>query len=76
MISENTKYGEKEEDIVMSLIDEGYNVVEKEVYYVGGGVQTGVDTYINLSTNDYSIEPYEWVEHGKWKVKYIIKKRK
>ena len=66
----------KEEDIVMDLIDNGYDILDKKIYYVGGAVHNGVDTYINLETHDYTIEPYQWVEHGVWKLKFKIKKRK
>ena len=67
---------EKEENIVMDLIDNGYDILDKKIYYTGGGVHKGVDTYVNLDTCEYSIEPYEWVEHGVWKLKFKIKKRK
>tara|TARA_Y100001938_G_scaffold109590_1_gene149834 strand:- start:695 stop:994 length:300 start_codon:yes stop_codon:yes gene_type:complete len=67
---------EKEENIVMDLIDNNYDILDKKIYYVGGEVHQGIDTYVNLETYDYSIEPYEWVEHGVWKLKFKIKKRK
>tara|TARA_R110002167_G_scaffold150128_5_gene343729 strand:+ start:1932 stop:2228 length:297 start_codon:yes stop_codon:yes gene_type:complete len=77
-VSFSSEYGpvvEKEESIATYLIDEGYDILEKEVYYIGGGVQNGADTYW-VDTYDYSVEPYEWIDYGKWKVKYKIKKRK
>ena len=67
---------EKEEDIVMSLINNDYDILDKKIYYVGGKVHQGIDTYLNIETHDYSVEPYEWVEHGVWKLKFKIKKRK
>ena len=66
----------KEEDIVMDLIDNGYDILDKKIFYIGGKVHRGVDTYVNLDTCDYSVEPYEYVEHGAWKLKFKIKKRK
>ena len=67
---------EKEEDIVMDLINNGYDILDKKIYYVGGETHKGVETYLNLETCDYVIEPYQWVEHGVWKLKFKIKKRK
>jgi hypothetical protein len=67
---------EKEELIATDLIDNNYNILDKKIYYVGGDVHEGIDTYVNLDTDEYSIEPYEWVEHGAWKLKFKIKKRK
>ena len=66
----------KESDIVMDLINNDYEIIDKIFYYVGGEVHKGIDTYLNLDTCDYTIEPYEWVEHGVWKLKFKIKKRK
>ena len=66
----------KEEDIVMYLIDNDYEILDKKLYYVGGETHEGADTYINLNTHEYHIEEYSWVEHGVWKLKYKIKKKK
>ena len=66
----------KEEDIVMDLIDNSYDILDKKIYYVGGGVFEGANTYINLDSHNYIVEPYEYVEHGTWKLKFKIKKRK
>ena len=66
---------EKEEDIAMDLINNDYEILDKTIYYVGGSVHTGADTYVNLNTHEYHVEPYEWVEHGVWKLKYKIKKK-
>jgi|TARA_B100000073_G_scaffold338156_1_gene334961 hypothetical protein len=67
---------EKEDDIAMTLINNGYDILDKKIYYVGGGIQEGVDTYVNLESGDYSLHSYEYVEHGVWKLKFKIKKRK
>ena len=68
---------EKEENVVMDLIDNGYDILDKKIYYVGGGVHKGVDTwYVDLDTHEYHVEPYEYIEHGVWKLKFKIKKRK
>ena len=67
---------EKEEMIAMDLINNGYDILEKNIYYVGGVVYEGADTYLNMETGDYSIQSYEYVEHGVWKLKFKIKKIK
>ena len=67
---------QKESKIAMDLINNGYDILDKKIYYVGGGVVKGADTYIDLNTVEYVIEPYEYVEHGGWKLKFNIKKRK
>tara|TARA_Y100000356_G_C10995922_1_gene150799 strand:+ start:74 stop:379 length:306 start_codon:yes stop_codon:yes gene_type:complete len=66
----------REEDIVMDLINNDYEILDKKIYYVGGETHEGVDTYVNLDTCEYNIEPYYWVEHGIWKLKFKIKKKK
>ena len=66
----------KEDKIVMYLIDNDYEILDKTLYYVGGETHTGVETYLNLDTCDYHLEEYSWVEHGVWKLKYKIKKKK
>ena len=66
----------KEDKIVMHLINEGYDILEKQIFYVGGETHRGVDAYILSSENEVIIEPYEYVEHGAWKMKFKIKKRK
>jgi len=66
----------KEEDIVMHLIDNDYDILDKTYYYVGGETHEGAETYINLDTHEYHIESYDYVEHGVWKLKFKIKKKK
>ena len=67
----------REEAIVMNLIDNDYEILDKKLYYVGGAVHKGSDVvYVDLETHDYHVEPYEWVEHGVWKLKFKIKKKK
>jgi hypothetical protein len=66
----------KENDIVMYLIDNDYEVLDKKIFYVGGGVHKGVDTYLNSKEDALHIEPYEYIEHGVWKTKFKIKKKK
>ena len=65
----------KEEDIVMDLINNDYEILDKKIYYVGGEVHEGVDTYVNLNTHEYHLESYDYVEHGVWKLKFKIKKK-
>tara|TARA_A100000172_G_scaffold35393_1_gene21518 strand:- start:2087 stop:2380 length:294 start_codon:yes stop_codon:yes gene_type:complete len=64
----------KEEKIVMNLIDNGYKIEDKKIFYVGGGCYKGVDTFLNYDTGDYVCEEYSYVEHGVWKLKFKIKK--
>lgn len=64
----------KEDKIVMNLIDMGYNIVNKEISYVGGGHYKGIDTFLNYDTGDYGCEKYNYIEHGVWKLKFKIKK--
>ena len=66
----------KEDDIVMYLIDNDYEILDKSLYYVGGSVHKGVDTYYNDENESLYIEPYEYVEYGVWKTKFKIKKKK
>lgn len=66
----------KEEHIVMHLIDNDYEILDKTYYYVGGETHEGAETYINLDTHEYHIESYDYVEHGVWKLKFKIKKKK
>ena len=74
--SEFSSIIKKEELIVMDLINNDYKILDKTIYYVGGSVHTGADTYVNLDTHEYHTEPYEWVEHGVWKLKFKIKPNK
>ena len=67
---------DKEELIATDLIDNNYDILSREIYYVGGAVHKGIDTCVNLDPSEYTVEPYEWVEHGVWKLKFKIKKRK
>ena len=64
----------KEDKIVMSLINKGYKITDKKIFYVGGGCYKGVDTFLNYDTGDYTCEEYSYVEHGVWKLKFKIKK--
>ena len=66
----------REEEIVMELVNMGYIITDKEISYVGGGVFNGVDTYLNYDTGKYEIDKYTYVEHGVWKLKFIIKPNK
>jgi len=66
----------KEELIATDLIDNNYDILDRKIYYVGGTVHEGIDTYVSLETHNYSVKPYQWVEHGVWKLKFKIKKRK
>jgi hypothetical protein len=66
----------REDDIVMDLINNDYEILDKKIYYVGGETHEGADTYVNLSTHEYHVETYTWVEPGAWKLKYKIKKKK
>lgn len=65
---------QKEEDIVMDILDRDYEIVDRKLYYYGGKVVKGCDTYINLESSTYVSEEYEYVEHGIWKLKFKIKK--
>jgi|TARA_R100000084_G_C4653981_1_gene151618 hypothetical protein len=67
---------EREEKIVMNLIDNDYEILDKSYYYVGGETHEGADTYINLSTHEYHVESYSYVDYGVWKLKFKIKKKK
>tara|TARA_Y100001938_G_C7952012_1_gene359791 strand:+ start:224 stop:532 length:309 start_codon:yes stop_codon:yes gene_type:complete len=74
--SEFSSIMKKEEKIVMDLINNDYEILDKKIYYVGGGVHKGVETlFVNLDTHEYRTETYEYVEHGVWKLKYKIKKK-
>ena len=70
------KLVKNEAKIAMSLIDRNYKILSKKIYYVGGKTHKGVDTWVNLESQEYQIEPYTWVEHGVWKQKFKIKKKK
>ena len=67
---------EKEQKIIMDLVNLGYIITNKEISYVGGGVYNGVDTYLNYDTGQYEVDRYTYVEHGVWKLKFKIKKNK
>ena len=64
---------EKEDAIVLDIINRGYTIKDRKLYYYGGGVKRGAETYINLGEGKYVHEEYEYVEHGIWKLKYKIK---
>jgi hypothetical protein len=64
---------EREEDIVMDILDRGYDILDSKLYYVGGGVKKGCDTFLNIGSHNYIHETYEYVEHGIWKLKFKIK---
>ena len=74
--SEFSSLVKKEEDIVMDLINNDYKILDRKIYYVGGQTHEGMDTYVNLNTHEYHLEEYTWVEHGAWKLKFKIKKKK
>jgi hypothetical protein len=65
---------EKEDEIVINLIDMGYNIIDKKITYVGGGHYKGVDTFLNYDTGEYTCEEYNYIEHGVWRLKFKIKK--
>lgn len=65
----------KDNKIATILIDEDYEILDRSVSYVGGSVHKGADTYINTETGECDIEPYEYVEHGVFKLKFKIKKK-
>ena len=63
----------REENIVMDILDRGYDIIERKLYYIGGGITKGCDTFLNLGSGNYAYEEYEYVEHGIWKLKFKIK---
>ena len=74
--SEFSSLCEKESEIAMRLIDLDYEITDKTIFYVGGGIIEGIETYVNLDTHEYSIEPYEYVDYGVWKLKFKLKNKK
>ena len=64
---------DREESIVMDILERGYDILDRKLYYVGGGVQKGSETFLNLGSGNYAYESYEYVEHGIWKLKFKIK---
>ena len=65
---------EKEEDIVHDILDRGFKILDRSLFYVGGGVKRGYDTYINYESGKYNCETYEYVTHGIWKLKFKLEK--
>jgi hypothetical protein len=66
----------KEDDIVMDILDRGYDILDNTLYYVGGEIKKGCKTYVNMGSHKYITEPYEYIEHGIWKLKFKLKKNK
>lgn len=62
-----------EEKIVMDILDRGYDIIDRKLYYIGGGISKGCETFLNLGSGNYAYEAYEYVEHGIWKLKFKIK---
>ena len=63
----------REEEILMDILDRGYDIIDRKLYYIGGGISKGCETFLNLGSGNYGYETYEYVEHGIWKLKFKIK---
>ena len=64
----------REENIAHDILNRGFKIVERNLFYTGGGVQKGYDTYVNYLTGKYTCDTYEYVTHGIWKLKFKIGK--